>query len=116
MTQSSIQTCSNKNAKIRVDIFTSSSCSRCAKAKAQLQQLIKELGPEQFEYREVNIIDEIDYAVEMGVLNASAIAINGTLAFAISPKAQTLRNKLAACLAESNSLGHPALSLIDTGK
>ncbi len=100
MTQSSIQSSSIKNTKIRVDIFTSPDCRSCSQAKVKLLQFISELGPDRFEYREVNIVEEIDYAVEMGVLNASAIAINGTLVFAISPKAQVLRNKLVACLAE----------------
>lgn len=100
MTQSNIQLSSINNTKIRVDLFTSPSCSSCSKAKGQLLQIISELGPDRFEYREVNIVEEIDFAVEMGVLNASAIAINGTLVFAISPKAQALRNKLVACLAE----------------
>lgn len=100
MIQSSIQPDSIKNTTIRVDIFTSPGCTRCSKAKDQLQQLISELGPDRFEYREINIVEEIDYAVELGVLNASAIAINGSLVFAISPKAHALRNTLAACLAE----------------
>lgn len=83
-------------ARIRVEIFTAPSCSRCARAKAQLQQLIEELGPERFEYREVNIIEEIDYAVALGVLNASSIAIDGTLAFATLPAIPVLRRQLLA--------------------
>ena len=103
MTQSSVQLSSNQPTRIRVEIFSSPDCNRCARAKAQLQQLIAELGPERFDYREINIIDEIDYAVALGILNASAIAINGTLAFATLPAAQALRNTLVSCLAESNS-------------
>ena len=100
MAQTSIQPNLKTSARIKIEIFTSPDCHRCTQAKAQLQQLIEELGPERFEYREVNIVEEIDYAVKMRVLNASAIAINGKLTFAISPNAQALRHTLLSCLAE----------------
>ncbi len=96
MTQSSIQSSAHPATKVRVEIFTAPACNRCTNAKAQLQQLIQELGPERFDYREVNIIDEIDYAVALGVLKASAIAIDGTLAFATLPTISALRKQLLA--------------------
>lgn len=57
-----------------VEFFTSSGCKRCAAAKRTLLDLIDELGRQNFTYREVDIVEEVDYAVNLGVLGTSSIA------------------------------------------
>jgi predicted thioredoxin/glutaredoxin len=43
------------------------------------------------EWREINVLDEMDRAVEYGVLSLPAIVIDGELAFASLPTPQQLR-------------------------
>jgi len=55
-----------------------------------------ELGGERIEWREVSVLDELDYAVELGVLSTPAIAVNGRLVFRTLPSAKKLRAALEA--------------------
>ncbi len=59
-----------------------------------LQTITRELGAERIEWREVNVLDELEYAVELGVLSMPAIAINGELVFKSHPSAGKLRQAL----------------------
>ena len=42
------------------------------------------------EWREVNLLDDLDRAVDLGVLTLPALAIDGTLAFTALPTAEQL--------------------------
>lgn len=79
---------------IKVEIFSSPGCSKCSHAKAVLQKLAEDIGGDAIQWREVNILDELDYAVEMGVLSTPAIAIDGNLIFGSLPSATKLRVEL----------------------
>ena len=80
--------------RIHIELFTSAHCNRCDKAKAQLQNLIYELGCDRFAYRVVDIVGELDYVVELGVLNTTAITIEGELVFSSMPSKKKLRDAL----------------------
>ncbi len=54
---------------IRVEVFSSPGCSRCGQVFDLLHTITQELGAERIEWREVNVLDELDYAVELGVLS-----------------------------------------------
>lgn len=84
---------------IKVEVFSSPGCSKCSHAKAVLQKLAEEIGGNAIQWREVNILDELDYAVDLGVLSTPAIAINGDLVFGSLPSAVKLRTELEARLA-----------------
>ncbi len=84
---------------IKVEVFSSPGCSKCSHAKAVLQKLAEEIGGNAIQWREVNILDELDYAVDLGVLSTPAIAINGDLVFGSLPSAVKLRAELEARLA-----------------
>lgn len=58
--------------------------------------MVAELGNERIEWREVSVIEELDYAVELGVLSTPAIAVNGRLVFPTLPSAKRLRAALEA--------------------
>ncbi|OJW89837.1 MAG: glutaredoxin, partial [Alicycliphilus sp. 69-12] len=45
-------------------------------------------------WQEVNILEQIDHAVDLGVLTVPAIAIDGELVFASLPTSQQLRAEL----------------------
>lgn len=79
---------------INIEIFTSPGCSKCGHAKSTLQKMVEELGAEHFSWREVNILDELDYAVNLGVLSTPSIAIDGELCYTSLPSAKKLRQQL----------------------
>lgn len=81
---------------IRVEVFSAPGCTHCAEAKNVLRRVVEEVGAGRIEWREVNVVDEIDHAVKLGVLSTPAIAVNGRLAFASLPSARRLRAVLEA--------------------
>lgn len=83
---------------LKIEVFSSPGCSKCGHAKDVLKKLADELGGEKIQWREVNILDEMDYAVELGVLSTPSIAINNELVFASLPSAKKLRAVLESRL------------------
>jgi predicted thioredoxin/glutaredoxin len=47
-------------------------------------------------WSEIDIVENIDYAVDLGVLTVPAVAIDGDLVFARLPTAQQLLSELTA--------------------
>jgi len=74
----------------KIEVFTAPGCGKCGKAKDELELIVNQLGIERFEWREVNILKEMDYAIELGVLSTPSIAINGELVFTALPSAKQL--------------------------
>jgi len=79
---------------LNIEVFSSPGCSKCGHAKDVLHQLADELGGDRIQWREVNILDEMDHAIELGVMSTPSIAINDELVFASLPSAKTLRAEL----------------------
>lgn len=79
---------------IKVELFAAPGCNRCAHAKEQLQRIVEEIGSDRLEWRTVEVLDEIDYAVAIGVLSTPAIAIDGKLVFTALPSSTKLRRNL----------------------
>lgn len=86
---------------MRVELFHAPGCEKCAAARDKLKAAAKEAAPD-MEWREINVLDQIDYAVERGVLSLPAIVIDGDLAFSSLPTAQQLR----AALVRRGQQGH----------
>ncbi len=74
----------------KIEVFTAPGCGKCGKAKDELAAIVDRLGSEKFEWREVNILQEMDYAIELGVLSTPSIAINGELVFTALPSVKQL--------------------------
>ncbi len=85
---------------IKVELFASPGCERCRRAKQVLKQVTEEIGEGHIQWREVNVLEELDYAVALGVLSTTAIAIDGKLVFMTLPSTQKLRKALKARLEE----------------
>ncbi len=85
---------------IEVEVFTSPGCAKCAKAKTVLRELAEEVGAGRIRWREVNILEELDHAVALGVLSAPAIAVDGELVFTGLPRPARLRDHLLRRLEE----------------
>ncbi len=79
---------------IKVEVFSSPGCGKCGHATDVLKKIVTEIGTDKIEWREVNILDELDYSVSIGVLTTPSIAINGELVFTSLPSAKSLRNEL----------------------
>lgn len=79
---------------IKVEVFSSPGCGKCGRAKKVLCRITEELGGDDIEWREVNILEELDYAVGLGVLSTPAIAIDGDLVFTGLPSTVKLRSAL----------------------
>lgn len=86
---------------IKVEVFSSPGCSKCSHAKSVLEKLVKDLGENKINWREVNILDELDYAVELGVLSTPAIAIENELVFSSLPSVKKLEAELSKRLSVS---------------
>jgi len=88
---------------VKVEVFTAPGCSKCGQAKEVLRRLAEELGG--VEWREVNVLEDLDRAVALGVLSTPAIAIDGELVYTGLPSAARLRAELERRLAAG---GRPA--------
>ncbi len=86
---------------IKVEAFSSPGCAKCAKAKYTLKVIIDELGQDRVSWRDVNILEELDYAIELGVFSPPAIAIDGELVFPALPSPSRLRAELIKRLEKS---------------
>ena len=77
-----------------VEVFSTPGCSTCARARDALQAVVEAFGQDKVTWRDVNVVEEIDYAVELGVVMPPSIAIDGDLVFPTLPTANKLREEL----------------------
>lgn len=85
---------------IIVEVFSSPGCSKCGHAQTLLKKIVAEKGENCIHWREVNILEELDYAVSLGVLSTPAIAIDGQLVFTGLPSSRKLQAVLEARIDE----------------
>jgi thiol-disulfide isomerase/thioredoxin len=81
--------------KILVEIFSAPGCAKCKESRQALKSVAEELDGERFEWRDVNILQEMDRAVELGVMSPPSLAIDGELVFPALPTPQRLRAELS---------------------
>jgi len=87
---------------IKVEVFSSPGCGKCGHAKEVLRKIAQEMGGG-IEWREVNVLEEMDYAVRLGVMSTPAIAVNSKLVFTALPSATKLRQTLEQELREGGA-------------
>lgn len=78
---------------MKVELFYSPGCSECAAAQAQLRAAAEE-AVRDIDWREVSAVEELDHAVDLGVLTLPSIVIDGELVFTSMPSVQQLRTAL----------------------
>lgn len=82
---------------VKIEIIAVPGCGKCASVQGELRAVaVSLLGEGNVAWREVNVLEEIDYAVSLGVLGMPAIAVNGELKFPSLPAAGAFRRLLAA--------------------
>ncbi|MGQ0545657.1 MAG: thioredoxin family protein [Betaproteobacteria bacterium] len=79
---------------IKVEVFSAPGCSKCAGAKQALKSVAADLGEDRIEWRDVDILEEMDYATDLGLMSSGGIAIDGKLVFPRMPSADKLREEL----------------------
>ncbi len=84
--------------KMHIEIFTAPNCSRCGKTVDLVRQVIQELHSEKsiknIDYKKLNVVEEIDYAVQLGVRATPAIVLNGKLEFTATPTKHMLKKQI----------------------
>lgn len=88
---------------IKVETFSAPGCARCAETRDALKSVVDdEFGAERVSWRELDVLEEIDYAVELGVVSPPAMAIDGELVFPALPTPERLRAELNKRLRQGN--------------
>jgi hypothetical protein len=84
---------------ITIEIIAAPGCKKCASAQGELRVVAASVfGEDRLVWRAVNVLEELDYAVSLGVLSMPAIAVNGKLEFSALPTPEQFRAALL-CLA-----------------
>ncbi len=78
---------------MKVEMFYTPGCSDCVAAHARLRTAAQE-AVKNLVWRELNVLDELDYAVELGVLTLPSIAVDGKLVLTSMPTVAQLRTAL----------------------
>ncbi len=78
---------------MKVELIYAAGCAECMTARAGLR-CAAEAVVAGVEWTEINVLDALDYAVELGVLTLPALAIDGSLVFAALPTPAQLRDEL----------------------
>lgn len=78
---------------MKVEIFYTPGCSECVAAHAKLRTAAQE-AVRDVEWRELNVLDELDHAVELGVITLPSIVVDGELVFTSMPTVEQLRTAL----------------------
>ncbi|MCU6435253.1 glutaredoxin [Undibacterium sp. Jales W-56] len=79
---------------IDIDVFVLPGCERCLSGLGALEQVVRSFGPDNCKWEERNLLENIDRAVQIGILSAPAIAVGGRLAFSSLPSPQQLHAEL----------------------
>lgn len=78
---------------MRLELFYAPGCSKCAEGKQELRTMAEKTVPD-VRWCELNVLDELDYAVEVGVITLPSIAIDGEVVFSSLPSCHQLRREL----------------------
>ena len=78
---------------MKVEIFYTPGCSECVATHAQLRMAALEVVKD-LEWRELNVLDDLDHAVELGVITLPSIVVDGELVFTSMPTVAQLREAL----------------------
>ena len=78
---------------MKIELLYTPGCEKCATARDDLKAVAEEVIPG-ITWRELNALDELDYAVELGVVTLPAIAIDGEVVFSSLPTSRQLRREL----------------------
>lgn len=77
---------------VKIEVIAAPGCKKCAGAQGELRAVAASvLGEDHLVWRAINVLEEFDYAVSLGVLTMPAIAVNGELTFPSLPTPEQFR-------------------------
>ena len=80
---------------VKIEVIAAPGCKKCANAQDELRAVAASvLGEGGLVWREISVLEELDYAVSLGVLAMPAIAVNGELKFSSLPTPEQFRAAL----------------------
>lgn len=79
---------------IVVEVFSAPGCAKCAASREALKSVAESLGKGAVAWHDLNVLEEMDHAVELGVMTPPSIAIDGELVFPKLPTPERLRAEL----------------------
>jgi len=79
---------------LKLELFSSPACGKCDQVKKKLQAIADQSGGA-IAFTVVNILQEMDYALKLGVLSTPCIAVNGKLLTFGLPDMDELEKTLA---------------------
>ncbi len=79
---------------MKIELFYAPGCDKCAANRENLKAAASEHVPD-VEWCELNVLDHMEYAVDLGVLTLPAIAIDGVLEFPSLPKVKQFADAIA---------------------
>lgn len=81
---------------MKIEVFYADGCGNCSASRRELREAVLAACPSDAAWSEIDIVKNLDYAVDLGVLTVPAVAIDGELVFAKLPTAKQLVAELAA--------------------
>lgn len=81
---------------MKIEVFYADGCGNCTVSRRELKEAVIAAFPIDAAWSEIDIVKNIDYAVELGVLTVPAVAIDGELVFAKLPTTQQMLSELTA--------------------
>ena len=78
---------------MKIEIFYTPGCSECVATHAKLRTAAQE-AVRDVEWHELNVLDELDHAVELGVITLPSIVVDGELVFTSMPTEEQLHTAL----------------------
>ena len=88
---------------VHLELFYSPYCPRCRKAREQVRSLTAHWPTERLQFRELDVLQELDRAVAVGVLQTPALAIDGQLISGPVPSPRSLETLLRQRLKRQDS-------------
>ena len=99
-----------RKKRMKIELFYLPGCDKCARAKDELKTAAEHVVAK-LTWREINALDEMDYAVELGVTALPSIAIDGVVVFCSLPTPQqlcaALRRRATEEMPDLNPQGAP---------
>ncbi len=77
--------------RVRVEFLFAGGCGRCADAREALRG---EVSSPDVDWEEVNIAEQPNRAVDLGIVSTPAVALDGELVFKTAPSAAELRKAI----------------------
>ena len=74
-------------------MFYTPGCSSCVAQQDELRAAAQAMVAD-LEWRDINVLDDVDRAVDLGVLTLPSIVIDGEIAFTSMPSVAQLRKAL----------------------